>query len=196
MGRRERHTRDRILGAALRAVASRGAGAVNVAAVQDELGAPVGSIYHRYGSLRHLLAEAWLAAVESFQGGFLAALGGPRAAASGLDAALFTPRWSRSHPLEARILLCCRREDLVSGGWPEEVRERAERLGADLKNGMRQYVRKRFENPTREHRLAARAALIDIPCAVVRPYLEEGRAIDPCVDEIVRRAYRALMKNR
>ena len=82
MGRRERHTRDRILGAALRAVASRGAGAVNVAAVRDELGAPVGSIYHRYGSLRHLLAEAWLAAVESFQGGFLAALGGPRAVAS------------------------------------------------------------------------------------------------------------------
>jgi len=58
-----------------------------MASVAARLGAPTGSIYHRFRSRKELMAETWLAAAESFQAGFIAALHRP-ARQPGLEAAL------------------------------------------------------------------------------------------------------------
>jgi len=189
MGRNAAFTGDDLIQAALAIISKRGAGAVTISAIRDELGAPTGSIYHRYGSIRHILAEAWLSAVESFQAGFLTALDG-----GGIDGALFTPRWTRANPLESRTLLCYRREDLVAGKWPGQVKGRADRLGRELSAGIGEFTARHFVAPSAEQRALVRFAVIDMPCAAVRPYLEAGTPVPQFIDDFIRRAYAALMK--
>ncbi len=194
MGRRAQYGSEEIIRATLEIIGSSGPAGVTIPAIIKMLGCSVGSIYHRYRSLQHILAEAWLNIVGSFQGGFLQCLEKPDAD-GGLQAALYTPRWSRGHLLEARVLLCYRREDLVSDEWPQEVRERAEKLGEELISGLHDYVDRRYGDPTTRDIALVRFALIDMPTAAVRPYLERGERIDPFIDDFVQRAYLALMEN-
>ena len=120
MGRNAQFKNDQFVDAALKIAADYGPAAVTIAAVAGEVGAPVGSVYHRFLSRDVLLTEVWLRVVVSFQEAFLAAL----EKGDGLEAAMHTPRWVRQHSAEARILLLYRREELVAGAWPEEFKER------------------------------------------------------------------------
>src|SRR3712207_1089671 len=125
MPRPARFSNQGILDAAAEVAARSGPAGATMGAIADSLGAPTGSIYHRFRSRDVLLAELWLQTVEAFQVGFRAALAGPDAGAAGLEAALHTPRWVRAHPVPARLLLLHHREDFVPGEWPAEVVERA-----------------------------------------------------------------------
>jgi len=120
--------RSDMTGAALRLVADRGPQAVTVAALARELGAPTGSIYHRYRSREQLLAELWMEVVEGFQAGFVASLAGADDLEGAVDTARFMAAWTREHPLEARLLLLHRRQDFVAGDWPEDLAARAAAL--------------------------------------------------------------------
>lgn len=64
MPRPERYAASLILDATRGVVADRGARGVTLAAIAHVSGAPVGSIYHRFGSLDELLAQVWLRAVR------------------------------------------------------------------------------------------------------------------------------------
>ena len=67
MGRRARFDRDQIIESAMRLIAEDGPGAATIAAIAGRVGAPTGSIYHRYSSRELLLADIWLTVVEAFQ---------------------------------------------------------------------------------------------------------------------------------
>jgi AcrR family transcriptional regulator len=111
MGRKAHYANEQFLDAALKLAAAGGPGAVTVAAIAEKLGAPIGSVYHRFPSRDVILAELWLQAAESFQAGFLELLKGD----DGIEAALYTPRWARSHPEQGRLLLLYRQEELTWG---------------------------------------------------------------------------------
>jgi AcrR family transcriptional regulator len=132
MGRLARFTNDQFIDAAMRIAAAEGPAAVTVAAVAREIGAPVGSVYHRFLSRDVLLAEVWLKIVASFQEAFLRLLENGR----GLEAALHTPRWVRQHPAEARIILLYRREELVAGDWPADLKTKAQDIKRRLDDGI------------------------------------------------------------
>jgi AcrR family transcriptional regulator len=63
-----------IPGAPAQLAATRGPSAATVGAIAESVGAPTGSIYHRFRSKDVLLAELLLQTVEGFQAGFEAAL--------------------------------------------------------------------------------------------------------------------------
>lgn len=67
MPRPELHATDDILDAARDLIIEHGLRAATVAAIASESGAPVGSIYHRFGSIDQLLAEIWLRAARRSQ---------------------------------------------------------------------------------------------------------------------------------
>src|SRR5215470_9898933 len=100
--------------AALAIALEHGPAAVTVASISDRLKAPTGSFYHRFASRDVLLGNLWLKTILDFQRGVGAAL----AERDGLKAALHTPKWSREHLDEARLLLLFDREDFVAGAWP------------------------------------------------------------------------------
>ena len=99
-----KHDSDGILDAARTLVLRDGPRAASVAAIARESGAPVGTLYHRFGSRDAVLAAAWLRALERFQAGALAA---------GADPDPRTPpsRWphrrSPSHASSPRTRGCC-----------------------------------------------------------------------------------------
>ncbi len=191
MGRAARFPTDAFLSAALE-LASADPASATVAAVARRVGAPIGSVYHRFPSRNGLLAQAWLRAAERFQAGFLAHL----SAGDALAAARYTPAWTRAHLSEARLLLLHRREDLASGPWPRPLAARAVRLGVDLDAGLRVFTRRRYgrSDPRLLRRVAF--ALVDIPYAAVRSHLRRDEAPPRHVEALVVEAASALLARR
>lgn len=189
MGRRAHFKREEFIQSALRVVAKRGPGSLTVSALASGMKAPIGSVYHRFPSRDALLAEIWLDVVKTFQNGFLEAL-----ERDGLEAALYTVGWVREHPDEARILLLYRREDLVSGPWPEHLREEAVRIARELDEGLRRFTEKQFGSLTGENLRRSAFALTDVPLAALRPHLERGERPPGIVGHLVRDAYLAVLK--
>jgi len=189
MGRKAHFKRDEFMDAALRLVAQGGPGALTVSALAGGMKAPIGSVYHRFPSRDVLLAELWIRAVEQFQRGFLEAL-----ACNGLLASLYTAEWVRKHPNEGCLLLLYRREELLSGDWPEHLKDDVVRLSRELDSGIRSFAQKRFGSLTKESLRRSTFALVDVPLAAVRQYLQERQPPPGIVDELIRETYLAIIR--
>lgn len=180
MGRRAKFTEDDFLDAALRLVASGGVRAATVSAITSTLGAPSGSVYHRFASMELLLATLWIRSVRRYHVGLIAALD----ADDTIAAALHMVRWSREHLDEATVLLLYRAEELAAT-WPDELGEQLDTLNsaaiaASIAHGERRY--RRSDKAFRE-RLAL--AIADIPFAVCRRHLVHGNPPPPDADDVV-----------
>lgn len=141
----------------------------------------MGSVYHRFPSRELIMAELWLGIAEEFQRGFLQAL----LEAGGEKAALFTLHWVREYPVEGRVLLLHRREEMMAAEWPAGVQERAARLQNELTAGLVDYVKSKFGEFTRDSLLRTVFAFIDIPLAAVKRHLENGEEPPGIMDELV-----------
>ena len=120
MGRKARFSNKDFTGAALELIATQGIGSVTMAAIAKQTGAPVGSVYHRFISREVLLAELWTELIESFQNGFIKLLQKGELE----QAVTYTLKWVRKHPHEARVFLLHRREQLIAGEWPDNVKRK------------------------------------------------------------------------
>ena len=190
MGRKARYDKEQFILGALKLLAKRGPAGVTINAVAEEIGAPIGSVYHRFVSRDVLLAELWLRVVESFQREFLSALEG----GDGLEAALHTPRWVRKHPKEGRVLLLHRRDDFSRSEWPDDIKSQAANCAEELNAGIRSFVRKKFGRISKRNMERTVFVLIDVPHAAVRRYLEAGEVPPEIVDELIQDTYYAILK--
>ncbi|MER6948996.1 TetR/AcrR family transcriptional regulator [Nonomuraea sp. NPDC000554] len=172
MARPAKFDADQILDAAAAVAAESGQGAVTVTAVAARLGAPSGSIYHRYGSRDLLLAHLWIRTVRRFQEGFLHAAETGNLAEAVRRAAAHTVRWSAEHPDEARLLLRYHVEDLRLA-WPQELGEELSRLNTASVEAMRRLAERSGHGDLER----VVFALVDIPLAAVRRHLSRGGAI-------------------
>ena len=183
-----------MLDAALDLLRCGGPRAVTMTAVAAAVGAPSGSVYHRFPSRDAMLGVLWLRAIEDFQERFLVELSVRGPGEKPVDSALRAVRWSidwvRSDPDSARLLLLYRREDLASSEWPRDLALRAGRLARRFDAAMRAFAaRLRFGDAE------ARAwyALVDLPIAAVRRHLANGRRVPHEVDRLVDETVRALL---
>ncbi|NPU84461.1 MAG: TetR/AcrR family transcriptional regulator [Syntrophaceae bacterium] len=192
MGRKPHFTNDQFADAALELISEGGPKAVTISAIAARIGAPVGSVYHRFQSRERILAEAWLHLAESFQEGFISLLEKDDA----VEAALYTPRWVRRYPKEARVLLLHRREELVAGPWPQEIRRRAEKLEGDLRAALAAFSLRFFGSPEKALIRRTVFALIDVPLAAVRRPLEEGRLPPSAVHSLIRESCKSIMRRK
>jgi AcrR family transcriptional regulator len=133
---------NQIITAASRLVARHGAAGATIGAIARAVGAPTGSIYHRFDSRDRLLAEVWLRAARAFQTAFFERLAGPTPAEAGLAAALYMVQRVREQPREARLLLHHRREDFGARGWPRAMRRQAAELGAQIEVELARFSRR------------------------------------------------------
>lgn len=189
MGRRSRFTDGEFIDAALDLIGERGPNAATISTIGEMVGAPIGSVYHRFSSRDILLSKLWLRVVESFQDGFLALL----KRGDGLSAALYTGRWVRENLNAGRILLLYRREELISGGWPEEVRDRAEELARDLDDGIKGFTQRLFGEVGGENIQKVTFSLIDVPSGAVRRYLQMGKIPPAAIDLFIENTYRTIL---
>jgi AcrR family transcriptional regulator len=193
MARPAQYSSEGILDAAAAVAAEHGPAGATMGAIARQLDAPTGSIYHRFRSKDVLLAELWLQTIEGFQVGFQAELAGPDPLEAGLEAALYTPRWVRSHPVPARLLLTYHRDDFVPGGWPPEVTERAQRTTASLGKALHGFARRALGATDAAAMRRVIYAVTELPYAAVQQHVRDGEPPPPIVDELVAQAYRGVM---
>jgi AcrR family transcriptional regulator len=177
------------LAAARDLAAQDGPAAVTVSSVIERLGAPSGSFYYRFASRNALLGELWLGTVLDFQQGLNAALD----AGAGLQAALHTPAWARTHLDNARLLLLYDRKDFIQGEWPEELRERVADMTRRMEAGSLRRARVIFGGDGPEEVRLAQFLISEVPVAAVRRHLVRGEPPPPLVDRLIRITYRAVV---
>jgi AcrR family transcriptional regulator len=193
MARLAKFSPEQIVAVTARLAARDGPAQATMARIAGELGAPTGSIYHRFASRDLLLGEVWLGAAESFQQAFGAALEGPDPWAAGLAAALLVPSRVREQPDEARILILHRRDDFLAGGWPTAIAARAAALKQRADGGLRNYCRRLLGRADAASLRAVRYAVVDLPLAAVAPHLRAGEALPAGLDALIHAACTAVL---
>ncbi|MEU0400503.1 TetR/AcrR family transcriptional regulator [Streptomyces sp. NPDC006197] len=192
MARPPRFDADQFLDAAVRLTAGGGPAAVTMSAVAQAVGAPSGSVYHRFAGRTALLAEVWLRTVERFQAGYLAVLAGePDAHRAARAASRHVVAWCRENPDEAALLLYGA-ADFGRADWTEEHTERADvgnrRVFAALAR-LAESLGARDE----QDRDRAALALVDLPLTVVRRHLRSGTPLPPHAEDLTEQCTAALL---
>lgn len=191
MGRPEKFTEEVLLDAARELAAAGGLAGVTMSGTAAAAGAPSGSVYHRFPSRAHLLAQLWLRSVGRFLDGFTERLAGPDPVESCEAAARYVVRWSRRHRGEAVVLMQFRAAELVGEEWPDHVRDAAQASTARLQAAVDGLVGRFGDHP--ETRRRVRHAVIEAPYALVRRALEEGGPITVLDEQLAAETARAVV---
>jgi AcrR family transcriptional regulator len=189
-----KHDTDTILDAARALVLGDGPRAASVAAIARASGAPVGTLYHRFGSRDGVLAAAWLRALESFQRRALAASADPDPLAAAVAMALSPIGFARERPEDARLLLTLRRDDLLDADPDDSFRARLRDINAPLEAAVATLAR------TLRGRADARAvdaitrAVVDLPTAAIRRHVRDGGGLPRWLERDIAEAARRLLQ--
>lgn len=183
---------DQFLDAAVRLAAASGPAGVTMSAVAHEVGAPSGSVYHRFTGRTALLAQVWLRTVERFQEGYFAAIEAEADAwHAGRAAARHVISWSRAHPEEAALLLYGA-EDFGRADWSEEHIHRADRGGRRVRAALGSLAKGLgAEGPRAGERVTL--AVIDLPLSVVRRHLRAGLPLPAHAEDLAEECTAALL---
>jgi AcrR family transcriptional regulator len=192
MPRAAKFADDEILAATRRLLAAHGPAGATIGAIAGAVGAPVGSIYHRFRSRDVLLGEVWLGAAAAFQAAFFERLAGSPAREAGLRAARYMVQRVRDHPREARLLLLHRREDFVDRGWPPALQRRAKALGDQIETELRAFSRRLVGRDDQRTIRIVRFAVLEAPFAALRRHVVANESPPASVEELVEVTYEAI----
>lgn len=195
MARPARFSDQQIIDAASRLAASSGPKAMTITAVGAAIGAPNGSIYHRFQSRDELLGRVWLQKAAFHQDTFAAALeleSEPLQVAIG--AALSIARSTRADLQGARIMLLHRPEDFLSESWRPELQAEAARLRKQVTDLVGVCALRFLASTTREAKRTAAFVFLDIPLAAVRRYVAANEMPPPQVDRMIAAAVTAILE--
>jgi AcrR family transcriptional regulator len=180
-----RFTDDAFVEAAIFLVAEGGPSAATIAAIARRVGAPNGSVYHRFASRAAVLATAWAAIHRGFVSGVAPALRAGR----GLDAALAIIAWARRDLRHARFLLLNEADSLFDDAPPESLGIEIRRQEDALDLAFRSYLAAVGDPADPELVARCRFLVFDGPIALLRPHLLAGEGIPLWVDRVVTELY-------
>jgi AcrR family transcriptional regulator len=193
MPRLPEYDADQIVTAAGRLIAANGPGAATIGAIARAVGAPIGSIYHRFRSRDVLLAQVWLRAATAFQTEFVRRLAGSPPRQAGLAAALYMAQRVREKPREARLLLVHRREDFVDRGWPPGLSRQARGLACHIDDALEDFCRRLTGRAEARTVRIVTFAAVEAPFAAVRRHVAANESPPPIVDDLIRVTYEAVL---
>jgi AcrR family transcriptional regulator len=189
MARPPKYSSEQILDAVVEVLRSHSPAQVTIALVADVLGAPSGSIYHRFPTRDALLASVWLRVGEGFVTELAAVLQGPDPRQAAVTAINLMLDWARRRPREAGFFLLHPRSEFTSTEWPPALGRRATRLGNHLDDAVRAFA-SRLPGASVAR---ARFALLDVPQAAIRRAAVSGSALDLEVQRLVEESVLALL---
>lgn len=189
MGRKAKFQKNDFLDAALSLLSKQGLKGVTIAAIAKKVNAPVGSVYHRFASREILMAELWIKLIESFQTDFIKKL----ESGDGLNAALYVLEWARKHPKKARVLMLYRREELITGNWPDSIKAIAEALKSEVNKGLGAFAMQFFGQITKQNLGRVLYCLVQVPTGAVRDFIQRGEPIPDFYDQLIRETHQAVL---
>lgn len=187
-----KHDTDVILDAARSLVLAEGPRATSVAAIAAASGAPVGTLYHRFGNRDGVLAAAWLRALERFQSRARAAAEDPDPLEAGVAMARSTVSFARDLPDDARLLLSLRPSDLLDGSPGEEFAARLTTMNAPLIAEVARVARELSGDDDARRVDAVARAVVDLPYAAVRRHAG-SKALPTWLEDDIADAARVLL---
>jgi AcrR family transcriptional regulator len=190
------HARDAILDAARELVLHRGVQNASVSAISARSGAPVGSLYHHFGSRDDLVTELWVRAVRRSQAMFLAATHHADAERAATDAALSIYDFVRAHRDDARLLVSFRQEDLLQNARSPRLVHALADLNRPLHEALTDLARRYFGRATRDAIEQMTFAVIDLPFGAVRRHLVAGSELPAPLRDQLRAAVAAALRAR
>jgi AcrR family transcriptional regulator len=183
MVRTARFSETDFIEATMALVAEGGPAAATMQGIARRVGAPTGSIYHRFESRSAVLGAAWNAAYASFVHALAPLLraGQPR------EAALAILPWSRENECRARFLLLNEPVTLFEDTPPPApLRAELERLEDEFDGAFRACVAARGDGAVRDEALArAKFLIFDAPIAILRPHLTRGGTLPPFAERMI-----------
>lgn len=191
MGRPQKFSTDALLDAAGQAALLHWRDAT-IAQVAELSGAPVGSLYHRFGSREELFARLWLRSIGRFHQQLLGALDDPDPHRAALAAALTIPQFCRAHPLEATAMTLFSRAELLATG-PASVREQVEQVNDLVTEVFDRLARQLGGADQRGQQLVA-CACIAGPYGLVRPYVRAGQPLPAWMEQAVSASSSAILQ--
>lgn len=191
MPRPARFDADAILAAALRVVAADGPRRVTIEAVATEMGGHVGSIYYRFPTRDHLLAQLWIRSARRGQAGLLAALDKDDIGDAVEHAVLHYPRWSRGDLATAQVLAHGREQ--LTRNWPDDLAAELAGVNDDLIRAVAGFTHRWYGQARAQHRRAMTFAVLDLPASAIRRYLVAGKAPPATLDRSILAGARAAL---
>jgi AcrR family transcriptional regulator len=183
MVRTARFSAEHFIDAAIALVAEGGPGAATMQAVARRVGAPTGSIYHRFESRSAILAAAWNSSYAALAGVLVPLLqaGRPR------EAALALIPWAGEDRRRARFLLLHEPVALFEDAPPPApLRQEMERLEGEMDRAFRACIARSGDGAAGEEELArARFLIFDAPIAILRPHLLAEGAIPAFAGQMI-----------
>jgi AcrR family transcriptional regulator len=193
MPRPQLHPTDTMLDAARALLLQDGARAATVEAIAEASGAPVGSIYHRFGSREELITRLWIRAVYRSQASFLAAMEQPDANEAAVAAALSIYDFCQEHPADAQLLASFGREELLgvtpAGSLADELAD----LNRPVKRGVVNMAKRLYGKRTRRAVDRTLLAVFDLPYGVTKRYLVAGAKLPVGLRRDLETAVRAVI---
>jgi AcrR family transcriptional regulator len=181
MPRRRVHAPDTVLDAAEELLVERGRPALTIRALAERAAASNGSIYHAFGSLETVAAQAWLRRAQEFLALQRAAVdreladGGADAGRRAVRAAADAPaRYAAGHLQAARLLVSVQRDDLLTDAVADQVAGSLRALDGDLLHTLRLLAGAVFG---RDDRLAVdvvTTCVVRLPAALLFPGIRAG----------------------
>jgi AcrR family transcriptional regulator len=174
--------------AAVALVAEGGPSAASTAAIARRVGAPTGSVYHRFESRAAVLATAWIDVHDGFSARVLPRLETGR----GLDAALALLAWARAERVRARFLLLNEPGALFDDAPPPDgLRAEIARRELAVDAAFAAFL---GTDPALAPEAAARWRFLvfDGPIALLRPHLLGPGPVPAFLDEVVREMHGAV----
>ncbi|SNY75048.1 transcriptional regulator, TetR family [Nocardia amikacinitolerans] len=189
-----KHDTDVILDAARALVLADGPRAASVAAIAKASGAPVGTLYHRFGNRNGVLTAVWFRSLDRFQQRTLAAANHADAVEAGVAMAGAAIRFGRELPEDARLLLELRPRDLLDGGPDDEFHARLEAMNARLFEQLRRVTRELLGADGHREIDAVSRAVVDLPYAALRRHAH-APALPDWLDADLTAAARTLLES-
>ena len=166
-----KHDSDVILDAARGLVLGGGPRVAGVAAIAKASGAPVGTLYHRFGNRDGILAATWLRALDRFQALAMSATG-DGALDAAVAMALSALDFAREYPDDTRLLLMMRPEDLVDAEGGGELAEAIASRNVPLVERLRTLARELYGADDARSLDAVQRAVVELPYAAVRRHVD------------------------
>lgn len=171
-----------------------GSRAATVEAIAEASGAPIGTIYHRFGSRDALIARLWVRAVYRSQASFLAALEHPDAGEAAVAAALSIFDFCEEHPGDAQLLASFGHEELLGltpdGPLADELKE----LNRPVERAVVILAKRLYGGRSRAALDRALLIVFDLPYGAVRRHLIAGRPLPSALRADLETAVRALVE--
>ena len=191
MVRSIRFSDDAFIDAAIGLVAEGGPAVATIAAIARRVGAPIGSIYHRFESRAAVLATAW----SRIHGDFAARLLPLLEAGQDAEAALAIADWAREDLRRAQFLLLNESGVLLEDAPPERLLREIAMQEEALDRAFLAGLARSGDPADPRHAARARFVIFDGPIALLKPHLLAGVMPPAWVDRLISALHETKMRS-